>query len=470
MKTSKKFFIYLLIVLVLSTSCVNRRIYSLNQSRKDVESVKLKDINNDLDENEAENTFFPDDVKKFKTYKDYFDWYDSLESPPVLTLPKPETPKPLTNEEMIEDYEYFFKIIKENYPFIELIETEHGYNFIDNHDLYLSWVKECKNDDDFYNVLQKIIEQLQNKHAMIADRYYVENSLEHYSHYWKTRSMFLEFLYMNTQTVRNRYDLEGMQVSGIDKKNGRNKLFDRDRSNENLEIKEITDNIVSIKINEMLATYDWKKDKDILNDFCDNLNNYKALVIDIRGNGGGNVDYWQKFLLPKIIGKKYKTDNYMFFKDGDRTKIVLEDGDYNYQKLEDINLSDLHLENEEALKNFSYFAKETIEISPKDSVDFKGNIYLLIDDKVYSAAESMASFCKNTNLATLVGERTSGDGITLGVINDYLPNSGYVFSFTNSLGYTSDGSLNEKDKTTPDIEATDYRQMIDIIKEKEGEN
>ncbi|MDO4593808.1 MAG: S41 family peptidase [Tissierellia bacterium] len=468
-KTFKLIFIFSFII-ILSTGCVKRRLTSLEDSRIGAEDMKIKDLSKDQKPND-ENVFFPDDVKKFKNYEDYFSWYDSLKEPPELVLPDPEDPKELTKQEMIEDYEYLFKTIKDNYPFIKLIEREYGYNFLDEHDKYLSWVKDCNNDEDFYEVLEKIIDELKNQHAMIADSYYVENSLEHYSHYWDTRSMFLEFLYMNTQTVRNRYNLEGKQISDYKKINDENrkKEDDSETSNENIEIKDISDDIISIKINEMLADYNWKQDEEILDEFIEKLPNYKALVIDIRGNGGGNIDYWQEFFLPRIIDKKYKTDNYMFFKDGDRTKIVLGDNDYNYENIKDVDINSLNLEYSEDLKDFSYFAKDSIEVSPKNSISFKGNIYLLVDEEVFSAAETMASFCKNTSLATLVGKKTGGDGITLGVINDYLPNSGYVFSFTNSLGYAKDGSLNEEDKTDPDIKAEDYRQMIDAILEKEGE-
>ena len=86
-----------------------------------------------------------------------------------------------------------------------------------------------------------------------------------------------------------------------------------------------------------------------------------------------------------------------------------------------------------------------------NSIKFKGNIYLLVDDSVYSSSETLASFCKETGLAKLVGTKTGGDGIGIDPIQINLPNSGYVLRFPNNLGVTSSGSINELDKTSPDI-------------------
>ena len=101
---------------------------------------------------------------------------------------------------------------------------------------------------------------------------------------------------------------------------------------------------------------------------------------------------------------------------------------------------------------------------------FKGNLYLLVDEGVYSAAEGLANFCKNTKIAKLVGHKTGGDGITLGVINDVMPNSGLVFTYTNTLGYAPDGSINAEKRTVPDIESESFKNSIETIEEIEDGN
>ena len=98
---------------------------------------------------------------------------------------------------------------------------------------------------------------------------------------------------------------------------------------------------------------------------------------------------------------------------------------------------------------------------------FKGDLYLLVDEGVYSAAEGMANFCKNAKIAKLVGKKTGGDGVTLGLINDVCPNSGLVFTYTNTLGYAPDGMINEEEKTAL-VVVPDYQLSLAIG--KSGQN
>lgn len=63
----------------------------------------------------------------------------------------------------------------------------------------------------------------------------------------------------------------------------------------------------------------------------------------------------------------------------------------------------------------------------------------------------LASFAKETKMATLVGERTGGDGIGSDPMLIDLPNSGYVLRFPKEIGITEKGSINELEKTQPDI-------------------
>ncbi|WP_229696208.1 S41 family peptidase [Paenibacillus albidus] len=106
----------------------------------------------------------------------------------------------------------------------------------------------------------------------------------------------------------------------------------------------------------------------------------------------------------------------------------------------------------EASTQFQSYSKWENNIVPFHPVGFKGKIFLLVDSRVYSAAEGFAVFAKNTNFATLVGARTGGDGIGIDPLLLALPHSGYVASFSFSMGLVSDGSCNEETKTLPDVE------------------
>ncbi len=88
-----------------------------------------------------------------------------------------------------------------------------------------------------------------------------------------------------------------------------------------------------------------------------------------------------------------------------------------------------------------------------------------------SSAEMLASFCKETKLATLVGSRTGGDGIGFDPMQVDLPNTAFVMRFSNVMGVTESGSINELDQTLPDIivqeseeDKTGYLENQKIIK------
>jgi C-terminal processing protease CtpA/Prc len=182
----------------------------------------------------------------------------------------------------------------------------------------------------------------------------------------------------------------------------------------------------------------------------------QALIIDIRGNGGGSELYWKENIVPRVIGKTLLETRYLFYRGGEYTeKLLRARGMNGYSDCLSIN----KIDQEELSKaprgikeQFKYYSKIQYSISPKDSIDFKGNIYLLVNRQVYSSAESFAVFAKSTGFATLIGETTRGDGIGIDPALCSLPNSGYLFRYSQAMGLTSDGTCNEEFKTQPDIE------------------
>ena len=118
----------------------------------------------------------------------------------------------------------------------------------------------------------------------------------------------------------------------------------------------------------------------------------------------------------------------------------------------------------EIYSNTILFQVTTDTIKPsKNSVNYTGKIYLLVDNKVFSSAETFAVFCKQTNFAKVVGTQTAGDGIGTDPVVYTLPNSGLIVRFTAEMGLNSDGSANEETKTIPDI-ITNSKNLTEIIK------
>lgn len=96
---------------------------------------------------------------------------------------------------------------------------------------------------------------------------------------------------------------------------------------------------------------------------------------------------------------------------------------------------------------------------------FRGRIYLLADDYVFSASESFAALAKATGRTTLIGTDTGGDGIGFDPIPMVLPNSGLVIRLPAEMGPNPDGTVNEEVKTVSDVYAEQTREdMLKIIR------
>ena len=130
---------FVLIILLFLTSCVERRF----------ESMKMKKAMREYDKEGlvlSDGSFFPDKITDFSV-DDYLKWYKGLSHPLKLQLPKVQRPKELTKEQRVEDFNYIFDQIKNNYPFFGVLKRKHKMDFLNNYDKYKGMVEACKNDE-----------------------------------------------------------------------------------------------------------------------------------------------------------------------------------------------------------------------------------------------------------------------------------------------------------------------------------
>ena len=131
----------------------------------------------------------------------------------------------------------------------------------------------------------------------------------------------------------------------------------------------------------------------------------------------------------------------------------------DYTKVRNVKLNDIselpkNLVNnapKEVSSMFTNFGYNEEIVEGKSKPPFKGKIYLLVDEYVFSGAESFSIFCKEQNFTTIMVTKTGGDGYIYDPVLFKLNNSGLIVRMSSGIYLTNSGIYNEEEKTTPDI-------------------
>lgn len=352
--------------------------------------------------------------------------------------------KQLTEKEKLDDFEYMYTVLKENYPYFEVNKRLNGVDWLAKKDDYINKIKATSNDKSFFNTLSSILLDLNNGHTDMLDKnnyFYSKSIYENNSEREAWSSQLNNFKTIERYSyIREKENL---------KSSSENVKFN------NVKTMDLKEGSIAYLAIHSLNTFNIDEDMEIIKPYLEQIKDYNDLIIDIRGNGGGDDRYWSDNIVPMLINKPVEEKKYSAYRGGTFIEPFLKNIIGGYEKLEPIsNIYNENLKNlpPELKEEFKYYSKDINNHETKNSVGFKGKIYLLVDKQVFSASEAFAVFAKNTGFATLVGEKTGGDGIGSDPVVCSLPNSGYVFRFTKEMGLVSDGSCNFERKTEPDIE------------------
>ena len=208
-------------------------------------------------------------------------------------------------------------------------------------------------------------------------------------------------------------------------------------------------------------------DGKLIAEFAETIGDFDHLIIDLRGNQGGHAGNFTENIVAPLIDKPVSFEYYAFFMGGRHAMmfddiycrdiqwqvdngLVLHTDDSRFP-VADV-LPSLTNANAEDFARLSYGFKREITVNPsKNRWAFKGKVWMLIDRRVYSAAEISSAICKESGFATLVGESTFGSfgGYTAAFIS--LPNTGIIIRY--DYGYITDlqGRSLEEFGITPHI-------------------
>lgn len=466
----------------------------------------------------------------------------------------------LSTEEKIEDFNYMYETLKNNYPYFKIKERQYGYDWLSHKDEFKSWIKNTNNDIEFYNTMDRIVKLLQNGHTHIVnpdDMYYykLENQYDYESEWGKifnNRKASLRYKYWNI-VIRNTYNyipiffeyVEGnytayasyfddipygsvlKKVNSITVDEYVKSLMDKysftydfkrkkiktsflaiytkiegeiveltlETPDHNIIVKEVPsikdsfenndaydeknyetailefNKAAYLKIKSMDALDDetFYNDQDSILNFLKEIKDFPNLIIDIRGNPGGYDYYWMENIMKPIIKHSLNVDSYIVYKKDDYVNSFFNSSAKSSSK----NLPKNKNYPSEVIDNFGYYEKINKSVLPENAGNFHGKIYLLVDQFVYSSAESFSAFCKATKFAELVGTSTGGDGIipnTRAPIAMLLPNSKLIVRFSAVMALNPDGTANEETQTQPDIYVEqsyeDYLKYLNWIHEE----
>lgn len=369
----------------------------------------------------------------------------------------------MTADEIKADFDYFMTLIKKDYPYLDINQRLNGIDFLDNEENYWMMVRNVKTKAEFAVKLESIMSYLNNGHSNLFS---LDDNNE-------TRNMFYRIysdILQRGGSLRTTYQpwvetlerKESLALYGplpslgdSDEQTGNTSTVNKEEvSLNNVKTKVIENGkVIYIKI-DGFNYFNEQVDQPIIHDIIKNNLSAKALVIDIRENGGGSTEYYEQLIVEPLLKKSLTVTQYTLMRTGFNNKryvdAISKANPGEVRPVSELDPKKFPNAKPEVFSKFDTFTRDTKTYSPKNSFGYKGNVYVLVSSRVFSASESFASFCKNTGFATLIGEQTGGDGIGIDPALFCLPNSGILGRYPLQYGMMSNGEANEEVKTQPD--------------------
>jgi hypothetical protein len=370
--------------------------------------------------------------------------------------------KHLSTSQKINDFNYLYSSLKENYPFFGVNMRQNGVDWLNKKDEYIERIKKTKNDSSYIFVLKSIISELNSGHVSFMPIQYYDAYLSIYKKSSETMPKYSTWVeVLESDSIKPKYWAEILE-NGITQRDSEQDEKKQDKIRQNY-----SDTIINNKIAVMnilsFNKFKIENDKPKITEFLEKITELEYLIVNIQENSGGATDYWKNNIVAQIVTSPIEYTKYMVIKDGSINRSFYPNSFVKGKVLQkDENLQNIPTE---LLKNKYYIKYSKDTIFPKDPIHFKGKIYLLVAKPVFSSSEGFAQFCKSTNWATVVGEQTGGDGNGGDPNIISLPESGILLIYPSLVGLNSDGSLNFETKTKPDIEikANTHEKRLDKL-------
>ena len=278
--------------------------------------------------------------------------------------------------------------------------------------------------------------------------------------------------WMNTFTQERTLEFYGLDVSKLDLEATIGGTVEQFEGNIELNIIE-EGHIAYMRIQSFASNFE--ADSEIFIPFFKEIQDYNHLIIDLRGNLGGFVNYPLE-LISMLIESPLEAGYYEFFMDGALIKREFNNGiiyslggtPTEVKTVEEIILSgNFSNFDENLLERLSYGVqwKYIIEPSGQNNMPFEGEIWILVDSNSQSASELLALLAMDSGFATVIGQSTGG---VTPVLMTYvsLPRTGIVYRIDLGTIIDGNGLQIEAYGVTPDIIVDETIDVLEFLLEK----
>lgn len=358
----------------------------------------------------------------------------------------------LTIEQKLQDMKYLYQTLQQNYPYIKMLKRMYGVDLEQEYQKAVKEIKNSKTDFEFY----AIVNHFTNQSHMVGHL----STISPFDYDWFVKSYgdttgVPEFYWEQMEKIRKVYADEKAKKAYTTLKK---KMLPLTQKNTDLQQHQNKKSNVETKIIEKgkiayiyVDSFDmgyYEEDKKKLFDFYKQVQNYDNVIFDFTENSGGGMFYFNDLIVAPNIDKILYTKVYELMQSGEYNMQFLgQDGFETIEKLP--KLSKI---NQDDLKELDLMLESTYFIQPSQKQKMlKGKLWILVNENVFSSSEYAAMFSKATGFATLVGERTGGDGIGSDPLPILLPNSGIIVRYSPIYGTTADGTNSQEFGTEPDI-------------------
>ncbi len=166
---------------------------------------------------------------------------------------------------------------------------------------------------------------------------------------------------------------------------------------------------------------------------------YSTIVIDLRNNYGGNIEYAEKYIYPALYAKD--TEQFYCW--------MVPDTDSNCAMTKNWKVR-LAFGSQKDGRYYYYRTHNRYQGRAKQ----EKNVYYLVGPKTGSAADTYVAMIKENHLGTIVGDVTGGEGLGASYICDCMDNSSLIYVYYPSVSYDQENLDKIYGGTTPDYYVT----------------